>query len=84
MDDVDDRAASERIESAARAILSGIQDVVSEYLTIPWPADRQDGMAAEGARSDDRRLYLWYGSRESDPVIALEPIELDELRGTGS
>ena len=77
----DDRTVTERVECAARAVLDGIQDDVSEYLTLPWPVDAERRMAMPGVRAHAERLYLWFGSSESAAVITLRPIELGDLAG---
>lgn len=75
----DDRTPTERLETAGRAVLSGIQDCVSEYLTLPWPIDAEGRMAMPGARVDAERVHLWFGGSEAAAVITLRPIGLDEL-----
>jgi hypothetical protein len=78
--EVDDgRTLAERVETAGRAVLSGIQDGVSEYLTLPWPVDADGRMAMPGVRADEERVYLWFGSSEADAVVTLRPIGLDQL-----
>lgn len=79
VEDDDDRTVAERVECAARAVLDGIQDDVSEYLTLPWPADADGRMATAGVRVDEARVHLWFGSTESAAVITLSPIDLDDL-----
>jgi hypothetical protein len=75
----DDRTLRERLETAGRAVLSGIQDGVSEYLTVPWPADADGQMAIPDVRADAERVYLWFGSGEAAAIVTLRPIDLDEL-----
>ncbi|HEU4881273.1 MAG TPA: hypothetical protein VFT45_03480 [Longimicrobium sp.] len=75
----DDRTVAERLETAGRAVLSGVQDCVSEYLALPWPGDADGGMAIPGVRVDAERVHLWFGGSESAPVVSLRPIDLDEL-----
>jgi hypothetical protein len=70
---------SERLESAARAVLGGIQDGVAEYLALPWPLDADGQMAMPGARADAERLHLWFGGGEAAAAVTLRPIELREL-----
>jgi hypothetical protein len=77
----DDRTPAERVECAARAVLDGVQDAVSEYLTLPWPADADGRMATAGVRTDAERLHLWFGSTESAAVVTLRPIEFGDLTG---
>jgi hypothetical protein len=81
IEDVDGSTFSERLERAAIAILSGIQDCTAEYLTLPWPVDEGGEMAMPGARADIHRLYLWYGSSEDTALLTLRPIEFAELLG---
>lgn len=79
LEDEDGDAVGERAERAAWAVLSGIQDAVAVHGTVGWPLDADHQMALPDVRSDSRRLYLWFGSSELDPVVALQPIELSEL-----
>ncbi len=67
------------VETAARAVLSGIQDDVAEYLTTPWPSSPSAEMAMPDVRTDSRYLYMWYGSDEEGAVIRLRPIALEEI-----
>lgn len=75
----DDRTPAERVECAGRAVLDGVQDDVSEYLTLPWPADAGGRMAMAAARVDAERVHLWFGSSEAAAVITLRPIDLREF-----
>jgi hypothetical protein len=81
VEDDDGRTLDERVETAARAVLDGIQDGVSEYLTLPWPLGADGQMAVAGARADTERVYLWFGGSEAGAAITLRPIELGELVG---
>jgi hypothetical protein len=67
-------------ESVADMLLSSVQDIVSETLTMPWPPDprRPTAMQLPGAAIRDVSLHLWYGD-ESCPALALDPIPLAEL-----
>jgi len=78
-DDDDDRTVAERVESAGWAVLSGIQDCVSEYLTLQWPAGADRKMALPEVRADEERVHLWFGSSEADATVTLRPIELGDL-----
>lgn len=79
VDDDDDRAFGDRAASAARAVLSAVQDGVMEYLGAEWPMG-SDGRAAEaGASAMSGSLRLWYGESDRSAVIALDPINLTEL-----
>jgi hypothetical protein len=79
VEDDDDRTPAERVETATRAVLDGVQDAVSEYLTLPWPADADGRMATAGVRVDAERVHLWFGGTESAAVVTLRPIELREF-----
>jgi hypothetical protein len=79
VEDDDDRTLSERLETAARAVLDGVGDAVAEYLTLPWPADAEGGMAMPGARVDAERVHLWFGASEDAAAVTLRPIELGEI-----
>lgn len=63
-----------QIETATRAALSAVQDLVSETLTEPWPA----GLPAAGARIVGSELRLWFGD-EAAPVVELAAISIDDL-----
>ena len=73
-----------RVESAVESVLSSVQDEVSRACRKQWPA-RPDGarMAMPGTRTDDARVYLWYGASEAAPVLAFAPIEFAELMPDG-
>jgi hypothetical protein len=75
----DDRTLRERLETAGRAVLSGVQDCVSEYLTLPWPIGVDGRMAIPDVRADEERLYLWFGGSEAGATVTLRPMELDAL-----
>jgi hypothetical protein len=79
LDDTDDRVFRERVETIGRAVLSGVQDLVVDELTTQWPSDAEGKMVMAGARTAAGRIYLWYGSSETDAVVTLQPIELGEL-----
>lgn len=78
LEDEDGDAVGERAERAAWAVLSGIQDAVAVHGAVGWPLEAGHQMALPGVRSDSGRLYLWFGSSESDPVVALRAIESSE------
>jgi len=78
IDDNDGRSRSERIETATRAALSGIQDVIIENIRGPWPGQPSHG--AEFPKPDCRvvgdELLAWCGD-EADPALPLSPIRLN-------
>jgi hypothetical protein len=67
-------ADERQVETAARAAISGVQDVFAEVLAEPWPASRGE-MPAPDARVEEGVLHAWFGSAER-PVLSLEPYEL--------
>lgn len=71
----------ERLLTVVYAVLSTIQNDVSEYLTEQWPPDADGQMALVDSRCGEERVYLWYGSSEAAPVIAFPPIEFAEFMG---
>ncbi|MGI8332415.1 hypothetical protein ACRYCC_20790 [Actinomadura scrupuli] len=73
--DEDGRSVEEKIETASRAVLGGVQDAVAEWLTEPWP----EGLAAPGARVAGGHLHLWYGE-ERAPVLGLSSVDLADMR----
>ncbi len=75
----DGRSPAERVETAVRAMLGGVQDAASEYLTLPWPVDAAGTMALPEARTDAERVHAWFGGSEADAVLTLRPITFAEL-----
>lgn len=76
--DADRERDVRQVETAARATLSAIQDVVAEYLTLPWPVVPDGTMPLPDARVTDGWLELWFGERDS-PAAALPSIYIDDL-----
>ena len=75
---------AERVQAAAWAVLSSVQDAVSEATTEPWPVLPAGGLALPGTRADDESVYLWFGpetARETGAVLSLPSIRLEELAG---
>ncbi|QXJ23084.1 hypothetical protein AGRA3207_004199 [Actinomadura graeca] len=69
-----------RIETAATAVLSDVQDCVAHILTEPWPPAQPYGMLPPpGARATASTVRLWYGDEEN-PCVTLPPIDKTELR----
>lgn len=79
LDEEDGRTLAEKVETAAWADLSGIQDCVSRDLASQWPPDGRGGMALPGVRVADGIAHLWFGEREEAAALALRPIPLAEL-----
>ena len=77
LEDSDDRSLLEKMEVAALAIVSAIQDCVAEEMREPWPVQRDGAMALPQARSEGMSVIIWFGSEEA-PDIALAPIKLSE------
>ncbi len=77
IDDDDDRGVTARIETATRAVLSGIQDAVIEDIRGPWPPRGGHGqeLALPDCRVSGDELLVWFGD-ESTPALALPPITL--------
>ena len=63
----------ERTAWAASALLSSVQDYVSEELRVPWPS-----LALPDAVLEGSRLIMWFGDR-SNPVLTLAVIDLTAL-----
>jgi hypothetical protein len=84
VEEEDGRSLAERVETAVRAILSGVQDAAAEYLTLPWPLDAAGAMALPDARTDAERVFAWFGDCEADAAVTLRPIALAELAGERS
>ncbi|MGH8568542.1 MAG: hypothetical protein ACREXU_11120, partial [Gammaproteobacteria bacterium] len=45
VDEDDDRPFGSRLETAVRAVLSGVQDSAMRYLRAEWPTDDAGGLA---------------------------------------
>ena len=56
-------------ETATRAVLSTIQDLVEEALTVPWPAPD----ALPHAIVRDGILNAWFGAEDA-PVLRLDGV----------
>ena len=76
--DQDDRTQAERVETAARAMLSGVQDTLMEFLTEECPLGSGGDVAYPNSRVDGDRLLIWFGEEQA-PVIALPPIDMAEF-----
>lgn len=75
---------AETVRNASYAVLSSVQDGVSEATTEPWPRLPSGNLALPGARTDEEWVYLWYGAdtgSEEGAVMAFAPLRLDALRG---
>lgn len=69
------------LETSYRAILSAVQDEISEHTTDPWPHDPSRTMHLyhpEVDTDEDLCLHAWFGPRDH-PVLRLRPISLVEL-----
>jgi hypothetical protein len=77
IDDDDGRTLHARIETATRAALSGVQDVIVEDIHRPWPvpADGDSGLPGPDCRVTGHQLLVWFGD-EATPVLAFPPITL--------
>jgi hypothetical protein len=81
IDDDDGRSLPDRLETAVRAALAGIQDVIMESLHDPWPEPSKllgsPGGGADLPHPDSHvtgtELLAWFGDA-SDPVLSLRPI----------
>lgn len=83
LDEEDDRSFAESLETAARAVLSGVQDVIVEEIQRPWPSGRspcgqsEDPLALPDAQVTGCELRTWFGDAD-DPVLRLDPIDMRE------
>jgi hypothetical protein len=75
--DDDGRALSEKIETAACAALSGIQDVIVENIHGPWPNSPGNGtdLPQPGCRVAGTELRAWFGD-EAAPAVSVHPVRL--------
>jgi hypothetical protein len=79
LEDEDGRDLIERIETAGRAVLNGLQDGVIEELGEGWPAQGgAGGLALPGVRVVGDEVLLWYGEERSH-AVRLQPILLDDF-----
>ena len=67
----------ESLETAARAILSNVQDWISDSSYQPWPGERSQPAPDAHATAD--RLEMWYGGQDH-PVLKLRPLALATVR----
>lgn len=84
VDDAEGETSRDEVETAARAILSAIQDDVMEYLTLQWPVGDGGEVGVPNARADADRLHLWFGTSETSPVVRLRPISFSEITDLGT
>lgn len=79
---VDDqsRELAERLESAVSAILSEVQDTISEHLHTPWPSVDGRHMALPGVRVDAELIHLWYGDEQA-PVLRISAVKIADIIG---
>ncbi len=73
----DGRPIVELVETAAWAIMNGIQDVIMESIREQWPMGTTRA-ADPGARVAGDQLHLWFGD-EDNPVLRLESVDLTTL-----
>jgi hypothetical protein len=59
VDEEDERALSEKIAAASRAVLDAVQDCIIEELHEPWPRMVDGSLALPGSETDGRRVYFW-------------------------
>lgn len=67
------REPRENLETAVRASLSGVQDLIADASTEPWPGTRIQ--PNPDARVEDDTVTMWFGD-EDDPVLTLPPIRI--------
>ncbi len=70
---------ADTMETATRAALSGVQDVIIESIHGPWPgrsgADKGRDLPLPDCRVRGRELLAWFGD-EAAPALALPAIPL--------
>ena len=57
----------EAIEGSAGCMMNELQDIVTTYLTTPWPAKSEAqpfDFSSPNAEIEGDALYLWFGERE--------------------
>ena len=77
LEDEDADPAPGRIETAARAALSGVQDVIIETIRGPWPGEDDGGrdLPQPDCHVRGRELLTWFGD-EATPALVLPAILL--------
>lgn len=63
----------DNLETAARAILSNVQDWIADTTTEPWPGDHS--LPNPDAHVIGDRLEMWFGDRDN-AVLTLRPLDL--------
>ncbi|MBA2323347.1 MAG: hypothetical protein H0V92_04770 [Pseudonocardiales bacterium] len=67
----------ENLETAARAVLSGVQDWIADTTTQPWPGAGGQ-MPNPDARVRSDAIEMWFGD-DDQPVLRLRPIRLSDI-----
>ena len=78
VDDDDGRSIDQKLETAARAVLSAVQDTISESLREAWPSVNRRVMALPGAHLTGGELRLWYGDQAA-PVARIGGIAIADI-----
>ena len=63
----------ENLETVVRAAPSGVQDLISDASTEPWPGTTSQ--PNPDARVDGDTVEMWFGD-EDNPVVRLPPITI--------
>jgi len=79
VDEDDGRTLGQRLETAVRALLNSVQDVVMRHFHIQWPTDSSGSLAVAGARMTGDFVDLWYGPSEERAVIRFRQIPLKQV-----
>jgi hypothetical protein len=77
IDENDNRSLQDRVETATRAALSGVQDVIIEDIREPWPGRPGSGgdIPEPDCRIVGQELLLWFGD-EVVPALVLPAVRL--------
>jgi hypothetical protein len=67
------------LRTAASAILSNVQDWISDATAAPWPGTRSQ--PNPGVEIDGDQLRLWFGERDS-PVLELRSLTVPVVTNT--
>jgi len=75
----DDESDLEAVAFIARRFLEELQDDIMLATREPWPAGVNEAEAFAELDRHQRRLRLGYARSNGQPVLALSPIDIDDV-----